>query len=443
MQTAQLAAFDAERVAAACTRAAKAAADWAATPPTARALLLTRISEALRARRGPLAALVTEEMGKLIGEAEGELDKCAWVCDHYAVAGAGLLADEEVATDASRSLIACEPLGTVLAVMPWNFPFWQVFRCAAPALMAGNAVLLKHAANVPRCALAIERLVREAGAPEGLLQTLLIGADGVGQVIAHPAVRAVSLTGSEAAGRAVAALAGQSLKKCVLELGGADAFVVLEDADLAAAVRVAVLSRFLNAGQSCIAAKRFIVVDRIADAFVAGLTRAVEALRPGDPCDPATTLAPLARADLRDTLHGQVQASLLRGAQLVTGGAPIGRPGWFYAPTILDRVAPGMPAWDEELFGPVAAVIRARDAAHALDIANGSRFGLGGSVWTRDLARGEAFARAMACGAAFVNGLVKSDPRLPIGGIKDSGYGRELSAAGIREFCNIKTLWIA
>lgn len=443
VRSADIAAFDDAQIAAACARAADAAADWASTPVPARAMLLTRIAEGLRARRGVLAGLMTEEMGKLIGEALAEVDKCAWVCDYYAAEAAGLLADEVVASDARRSLIACQPLGTVLAVMPWNFPFWQVFRCAAPALAAGNALLLKHASNVPRCALAIERVVREAGAPQGLFQSLLIGPDQVERVIADPAVRAVSLTGSEAAGRAVGALAGRYLKKTVLELGGSDAFVVLADADLEQAVRVGVQSRFLNAGQSCIAAKRFILVEAIADAFLSRFTDAVKALRPGDPLEPATTLAPLARADLRDTLHAQVQASVGRGAVLVTGGAPLERPGWYYAPTVLDQVAPSMPAWEEELFGPVAAVIRARDANDALRIANASRFGLGGSVWTGDLERGEAFARGLACGAAFVNGLVKSDPRLPFGGIGDSGYGRELAQAGIREFCNLKTLWVA
>jgi succinate-semialdehyde dehydrogenase/glutarate-semialdehyde dehydrogenase len=326
--------------------------------------------------------------------------------------------------------------------MPWNFPFWQVFRCAAPAIAAGNPVLLKHASNVPRCALEIERLFEDAGAPDGVFSTLLIDARRAEAVVADPRVRGVSLTGSDAAGRRVASIAGENLKRTVLELGGSDAFVVLEDADLDEAVATAVRSRFMNAGQSCIAAKRFIVVDAIAEAFVARLRTAIEALAPGDPLDPKTTLAPLARADLRDTLHEQVLASLDAGARLILGGQPLDRPGWFYAATLLDAVGPGMPAYDDELFGPVAAVLHAADEDEALEIVNDTRFGLGGSVWTRDSARGERFARRMACGCAFVNGLVKSDPRLPFGGIKESGYGRELGALGIHELVNTKTLWI-
>lgn len=422
--------------------AADAAPRWAGTPLAERCALLTRVAALLRERKAELAAGMTREMGKRIGEAEAEAEKCAWVCEHYAEHAAVYLADEPIPTDASKSLVACRPLGTVLAVMPWNFPFWQLFRCAAPALAAGNPVLLKHASNVPGCALAIDALLGDAGAPDGVFATLLIGADRVEDVIAHPAVRAVSLTGSDAAGRKVAAAAGGALKKTVLELGGADAFVVLDDADLDLAAEVAVKSRFMNAGQSCIAAKRFIVVESVAADFVQRLRAGIEALRTGDPMARATTLAPMARADLRDTLHAQVQASVNAGAVPVMGGTPQDGPGFFYAPTLIDHVGPGMPAYADELFGPVAAVLRAVDEADALRIANDSRFGLGGSVWTRDSARGEAFARRMACGAAFVNGLVKSDPRLPFGGIGDSGYGRELSRLGIREFVNEQTLWV-
>jgi succinate-semialdehyde dehydrogenase/glutarate-semialdehyde dehydrogenase len=425
--------------------AEQAAASWAASAAPERAGLLGSIAGLLRERRSELARVITLEMGKLVGEAEAEIDKCALVCDFYAAHAFddGFLADESVASDAGKSLIVHQPLGPILAVMPWNFPFWQLFRCAAPAVAAGNPVLLKHASNVPRCALTIAGLWRDAGAPAGLFQTLLIGAKGAEQVVADPRIRAVSLTGSERAGRRVAAIAGEHLKKSVLELGGSDAFVVLEDADLEETVSVAIKSRFMNAGQSCIAAKRFILAESIADAFIERFQDAAEALLPGDPLDPDTTLAPLARRDIRDTLHEQVQQSLAGGARLITGGRALDRDGWFYAPTILDRVDPGMPAYDEELFGPVAAVIRAAGEEDALRIANDSRFGLGGSVWTTDKARGEAFARRMACGSAFVNGQVKSDPRLPFGGIKSSGYGRELSALGIREFVNSKTLWIA
>jgi len=435
-------AMGAAEVSARLDAAAQAAPRWGRLPLERRCEVLLRLAELLRGRRAELARLMTSEMGKLIGESEAEVDKCALACTHYAEHAAAYLTDEPIASDAGRSLVACQPLGTVLAVMPWNFPFWQVFRCAAPALAAGNAVLLKHASNVPGCALAIESLVRDAGAPDGVFSTLLIGAEAVEQVIAHPAVRAVSLTGSDHAGRRVAAAAGAQLKKTVLELGGSDAFVVLEDADLDLTAQVALQSRFMNAGQSCIAAKRFIVVDALAAEFMARLQASVAALRPGDPMQPETTLAPMAREDLRQTLHEQVSASIAAGALPVMGAAVPEGPGFFYPATILDRVAPGMPAYEEELFGPVAAVIHAADQADALRIANDSRFGLGGSVWTRDEARGEALARELACGCAFVNGIVKSDPRLPFGGIGDSGHGRELSAAGIREFVNLKTLWI-
>ncbi len=422
--------------------AARAAPDWAATALAARCEALRRMARLLRARRDELARLITLEMGKLIGEARAEIDKCALACDYYAEQAPAFLADEIIASDAGRSFVAHEPLGTLLAVMPWNFPFWQVFRCAAPAIVAGNTILLKHAANVPQCAQAIESLWRESGLPEGVFRTLLITADQVADVIADDRVRAVTLTGSEAAGRAVAACAGRHLKKTVLELGGSDPFIVLPDAELEAAVEVAVTSRFLNAGQSCIAAKRFILVAGVADAFLERFRAAVEGLRCGDPLDEATTLAPLARPDLRETLHRQVQASLAAGAVAVTGCAPHPGRGAFYLPSILDRVGPGMPAWEEEMFGPVAAVIRVADEEEALAVANASRFGLGGSVWTRDTARGERLARRIQSGAVFVNGLVKSDPRLPFGGIKASGYGRELSHHGLREFLNLKTVWL-
>jgi len=421
---------------------ARAAPVWAVQPLAVRAELLRQMAALLRARKEALARLITLEMGKLLVEAQAEIEKCAWGCDYYAEHGAQFLAPEIIASDATRSYVRYEPLGTVLAVMPWNFPFWQVFRCAAPALMAGNSVVLKHAANVPQCALAIEELFSAAGFPADVFRTLLIESQQVERVIADPRVQAVSVTGSVGAGRAVAAAAGGQLKKTVLELGGSDAFIVLDDADLEAAVAGAATSRFLNAGQSCIAAKRMIVVQGVADVFVQGLRAAVECLQPGDPLQATTTLAPLARADLRDELHVQVSASIAQGAIPVTGCVPLPGPGNYYSPSLLDQVRPGMRAWHEELFGPVACVIRARDERDAVRIANDSCFGLGGSVWTRDSTRGAQIADALQCGAAFVNGIVKSDPRLPFGGIKQSGYGRELSRHGLLEFVNIKTVWI-
>ncbi len=421
---------------------AEATPKWAATPLEERCSHLRVLATELRARSAQLAGMITREMGKLTGEAQAEIEKCALVCEYYADRAPDFLADERIESDAGRSLVAHQPLGTVLAVMPWNFPFWQVFRFVAPALAAGNTGLLKHASNVPGCALAIEDVIRAAGLPRGVFRTLMISASQVAQVIADSRVHAVTLTGSEPAGRAVAAAAGDNLKKCVLELGGSDPFIVLEDADLALAVPQAVASRFLNAGQSCIAAKRFIVVEEIADEFLARFKRAVEDLRPGDPNDAGTTLAPMARHDLRDELHQQVIDTLAAGAVAVTGCQPEAGRGAYYQASILDQVRPGMRAWEEELFGPVAIVIRAGDAIEAVDIANASEFGLGGSVWTRDSERGEQLARQLDCGCAFVNGMVKSDPRLPFGGVKRSGFGRELSHHGMHEFVNAKTVWV-
>ncbi|VAW94133.1 Succinate-semialdehyde dehydrogenase [NAD]; Succinate-semialdehyde dehydrogenase [NADP+] [hydrothermal vent metagenome] len=438
----QFASWDAEQLDAALAAVDAAHPAWSVTVMAERSALMRQLGEVLRARRDELAALMTLEMGKLIGEARAEVEKCALGCDYYAEHAPRFLADEPVASDAGKSYVAYQPLGTVLAVMPWNFPLWQVFRFAIPALMAGNSGLLKHASNVPQCALAIESVIREAGFPDNVFRTLMIDARQVAEVIRDPRVHAVTFTGSESAGRQVAACAGEHLKKSVLELGGSDAFVVLEDADLDLTVPQALNSRFINSGQSCIAAKRFIVVDAIADAFVTRFRAAVEVLRPGDPRDEATTFAPMARLDLRDELHRQVLDSIAAGAQVVTGGAPVEGPGWWYQATILDRVTAGMPAFDEELFGPVAAVIRVADEAEALAVANGSRFGLGGSVWSADTARGERFACRLQSGVAFVNGMVKSDLRLPFGGIKASGYGRELSLHGIREFVNAKTIWV-
>lgn len=415
---------------------------WAATPLEDRTALMYKAAQVLRENVDRYAATITREMGKLIKDAHAEIEKCASACEYYANTGPLFLQDEIIKSDASKSYVAHLPIGTVLAVMPWNYPFWQVFRFAAPALVAGNTGLLKHASNVPECALAIEEVFHKAGFPKGVFTTLMIRASQVSNVIADKRVHAVTLTGSEPAGRQVAATAGQHLKKSVLELGGSDAFIVLEDADLDVTVRNAITSRYLNSGQSCIAAKRFIVVDAIAEDFVARFKAGVEALKPGNPTDPNTTLAPMARTDLRDELHVQVKDSIAAGAIAVTGCAPIPGPGAFYKASILDRVEPGMRAYSEELFGPVAIVIRARDEADALRIANESEFGLGGSVWTRDSARGERVARQVQSGCTFVNGFVKSDPRLPFGGVKRSGYGRELSHHGMLEFVNAKTIWI-
>jgi succinate-semialdehyde dehydrogenase/glutarate-semialdehyde dehydrogenase len=415
---------------------------WSATPLSERCDLIQRAAHQLRQDKGALAAMITREMGKLISEAEAEVEKCALGCEFYANHGIQFLQDEVIETDAGKSFACYQPIGTVLAVMPWNFPLWQVFRFAAPALVAGNTGVLKHASNVPQCALAIEEVFKKAGFPANVFRTLMISARQVQSVIEHPVIKAVTLTGSEPAGRQVASHAGANLKKSVLELGGSDPFVVLDDADLEHTVKNAVISRFMNAGQSCIAAKRFIVVNSIADEFLQQFKTATEALKTGDPMDATTTLAPLARSDLRDELHQQVTDSIAAGARMVTGCEPVAGPGSFYQPSILADIKPGMRAYEEEFFGPVALVIVAEDESDALRIANDSRFGLGGSVWTRDSQRGEAFARKVQAGSVFVNGFVKSDPRLPFGGIKASGYGRELSHHGMHEFVNVKTVWI-
>jgi len=415
---------------------------WRERPMDERATLMHRAAEVLRATREDHARTMSEEMGKPIREARGEVEKCAWVCDYYADTAATHLAPQPGESDGSQAYVRFDPLGPILAVMPWNFPYWQVFRFAAPALMAGNAALLKHASNVPRCALAIERLFRDAGFPDHLFTTLLIPAAAVGGVIDDPRVAAVTLTGSEPAGRQVAAAAGAVLKKTVLELGGSDPFVVLDDADLDTCARVAATARCLNSGQSCIAAKRFIVVaSRLAE-FIDRLAAHLRALRVGDPLDEATEVGPLARLDLRAELHDQVVRSVARGARIVIGGTVPPGAGAFYPPTLLIDVVAGQAAYAEELFGPVAAVIAAVDEPQAVAIANDTRFGLGASIWTADRARGEAIAARIEAGAVFINGLVKSDPRLPFGGIKASGYGRELGSYGIREFVNIKTVWV-
>ncbi len=432
---------DAE-VATRLARAEAAFRAWSARPVIERAAALREVARVLRAGAHEHARLMTTEMGKTLAAAEAEVEKCALTCDWFAAHAPALLEPESVATEARESRVRFDPLGVVLAVMPWNFPFWQVFRCAAPALAAGNAVLLKHASNVPGCALAIERVFDEAGLPPGVFGTLLVPARAVAAIVAHPAVRAVSLTGSEAAGRQLAALAGAALKKTVLELGGSDAFIVLADADIEHAAAQAAAARCVNNGESCIAAKRFLVEEAIAPRFEAALVERMAALRVGDPLEPATQVGPLARADLLEELESQVERSVRAGAALALGGRRLQRPGFYFPPTVLTRVEPGMPAFDEETFGPVAAVTRARDAERAVELANLSRYGLGASVWTAEAARGRALAARLEAGSVFVNEMVKSDPRVPFGGVKASGYGRELAAFGLREFVNVKTVWV-
>jgi succinate-semialdehyde dehydrogenase/glutarate-semialdehyde dehydrogenase len=415
---------------------------WAQTPIPTRAKVLQQVAARLLAQRDQYAKLITQEMGKPLREARAEIEKCATVCDYYVQHGEEFMRAEPAQSDATKSYVAYYPLGVVLAVMPWNFPFWQVFRAAVPALMAGNALVLKHASNVPQCALAIEAIFRASGFPEGLFTTLMIEVAQVEKVIASPHVHAVTLTGSEAAGRKVAASAGQHLKKCVLELGGSDPFIVLHDADLELTVEAAVASRFNNCGQTCIAAKRLIVVPQIAEEFMRRLKIKVASLKPGDPLDEDTQIGPMARLDLREELHSQITDSIAEGAVAVSGCKPLQREGFYYQPSILDHVTPKCRAYHEELFGPVTTVIRAGSEEDALRIANDTRFGLASSIWSTDTARAERMAEHIQAGCTFINGIVKSDPRLPFGGMKDSGYGRELSRQGMHEFVNVKTVWI-
>ena len=422
--------------------AAAAQESWAEVPVGERVALLRRMSDVLLANKDRYARLITEEMGKPLVESVGEIEKCALNCRFYADQAPTFLADEEIASNAARSGIAYDPLGVVLAIMPWNYPFWQFFRFAAPALAAGNGAILKHANNVAACALACEEVVRQAGAPEGLVRTVLIDARDVAAIIADDRIAAVTLTGSTEVGAIVAAQAGKALKKQVLELGGSDPFIVLADADVEEAAKVAVKARFINVGQSCVNAKRFIVEDAVADRFVELFCAGVAALKVGDPLEEGVSIGPMARANLRNALHAQVERSVAAGAELRMGGAFVDRPGFYYAPTVLDRVKPGMAAFDEETFGPAAAVIRVRDAAEAIRLANQTEYGLGAALWTGDVANGQRLARRIQAGAVFVNGMVASDPRLPFGGIKRSGYGRELGQLGIREFTNTKTVWV-
>src|SRR5438876_5471228 len=424
-------------------RAVAAFRDWSRCPVAARTSPLGEAARLLRERKGRYARTMALEMGKPLAQGEAEAEKCAWACDYYAEHAEQFLSPVARPTDATRSYVRFDALGPVLAIMPWNFPFWQVFRFAAPALAAGNAGILKHAPNVSRCALEIEQAFQDAALPEGLFRSVFLSNEAAAGVIADQRVRAVTLTGSDRAGSQVAERAGRHLKKTVLELGGSDPFIVLEDADLARAAQIAAEARLQNSGQSCIAAKRFIVVEPIAQDFIERFTAEMGSRRVGDPLDPAISIGPQARLDLRENLDRQVRESVQRGAQVVLGGQLPGGPGAFYPPTVLTAVQPGMPAFDEETFGPVAAVVRAKDEADAIRIANASSYGLGAAVWTRDAQRGERVAREIEAGSVVVNGLVKSDPRLPFGGVKRSGYGRELSAEGRREFVNIKTVWVA
>ncbi|MDX1547996.1 MAG: NAD-dependent succinate-semialdehyde dehydrogenase [Rhodothermales bacterium] len=434
--------FGEDAIDACLDRAADAFARHRRTSFAERAEKMRRAASILEDRAGEWGRLMTREMGKPIAQARAEAEKCAWVCRFYADHAESFMADEPAETDARRSYVAYQPLGPVLAVMPWNFPFWQVMRFAAPALMAGNVGLLKHASNVTGCALAIERIFREAGFDGDEFQTLVVGSGAVEGIVEDRRIRAATLTGSEGAGRAVGGQAGRHLKPSVLELGGSDPFIVLADADLDQAVSVGVQARMQNNGQSCIAAKRFILEEAIAEEYVARYAERCEAMTVGDPMDEATDLGPLAREDVRDDIHDQVWRAIGDGATIATGGEPLDRAGYYYAPTVLAGVEPGSVAFTEEIFGPVAAMIVARDADHAVALANDTAFGLGGAVFTQDRDKGEQVALQLEVGCAFVNEMVKSDPRLPFGGVKDSGYGRELSHHGLRAFVNAKTVWV-
>ncbi len=415
---------------------------WRATSFDERAGYLRAAARVLRERKAEWAALATAEMGKPIAESEAEVEKCAAACDWFAENAARLLANEDAPSSATRSYVAFRPLGVLLAIMPWNFPYWQAFRAAAPALMAGNTIVLKHASNVSGCALAIEEIFRAAGLPEGAFATLLVDSKAMEPIVLDERVACVTLTGSEGAGSAVGAAAGKAIKKAVFELGGSDYFIVLADADLEKAAEVGVKSRFQNTGQSCIAAKRFIVEESVYDRFAELFVEQARKLTVGDPARRDTRVGPMARADLRDELAKQVDDTVRAGGTLLLGGKAREGAGAFYEPTVVGDVTPGMRMADEETFGPAAALMRARDAEHALALANDCRYGLGGNLWTRDLARAEQLAARLESGNVFINGMTASDPRLPFGGVKKSGHGRELAAFGIREFVNVQTVWI-
>ncbi|MEO0794921.1 MAG: NAD-dependent succinate-semialdehyde dehydrogenase [Verrucomicrobiota bacterium] len=419
------------------------ATQWRGFSFRERAECFQRVAQILRENQEAYAKTITLEMGKPIAESKAECEKCAWVCEYYADNGERFLADIPIEDAPGEALVHHEPLGAVLAIMPWNFPFWQVFRAAAPAMMAGNAMVLKHSSNVPQCALSLEAIFQQAGFPMNVFRTLMVGSEGAAVAIAHPAIHAVTLTGSTAAGEKVAAMAGSQIKKTVLELGGSDPYLVFEDADIGLAVEKIVASRMINGGQSCVAAKRAIVLPGIKSEFETKVSQAMAAITPGDPTDTATKLGPLARADLRDELHQQVTNSIAAGARCLTGGAIPDRPGAWYPATALTDVTDQCPAFSEELFGPVLTIIEASDEEEAVNIANSSEYGLGAAVFTKNKERARRLAvDRLQSGAVFVNDYVKSDPRMPFGGVKRSGYGRELASQGIKEFVNVKTVVI-
>lgn len=416
---------------------------WREVPYAERSKLMMNAANVLKEKKEEYGKILTLEMGKPIKQAISEVEKCAWVCEYYAENAEKILKNEMIETDASQSYVQFDPIGVVLAVMPWNFPFWQVFRFAAPALMAGNVGILKHASNVPMSALAIEQIFSQAGFPQNTFKTLLISSSQVSDVIKNPKVKAATLTGSEHAGKKVASDGGKELKKTVMELGGSDPFIILKDADLDSAIDTGVTARLINNGQSCIAAKRFIVVEDVYEEFEKKFVEKMKSIKIGDPMEEDTELGPMAREDLLIELDEQVKKSIEKGAKLLCGGVRLDKPGYYYPATVISNIQPGMVAYREELFGPVASVFKAKDEKDAIRIANDSDFGLGASLWTNDLDKAKVLAHKIESGSVFINGLVKSDPRLPFGGVKISGYGRELSHYGIKEFVNIKTVWIA
>lgn len=415
---------------------------WKKTDFYERSKLMKNVASVLKNKRDEYAFIITTEMGKPIKQSIAEIEKCAWVCEYFADNSEKMLEKEIIETDASESYVEFDPLGIILAVMPWNFPFWQVFRFAAPSIMAGNVGLLKHSSNVPMCALAIEQIFLNAGFPKNVFKTLLIGSEPVKEIIKDPRIKAATLTGSEPAGRKIAETCGKELKKIVLELGGSDPFIVLDDVNIDEVVKFAVNARLINNGQSCIASKRFIVVENIYEEFSYKFITAMEQVKIGDPMDESTELGPIAREDLLYELDALVKESVSKGAKILTGGKILPGRGFYYAPTILDNLKKGMSAYDEEIFGPVASLIKAKDVEDAIRIANDSPLGLGASIWTGNIQKAKEIATEIESGSVFINGMVKSDPRLPFGGVKNSGYGRELSHYGIKEFVNIKSIWI-